>query len=267
MTTQGPTVKAHEIKLALAERHKDDLFLTEVKNGPTYSATKGELLIIDALAIKKSWANPRIDGYEIKISRSDFVRDNKFQGYMQMCNAFWFVTVKGIATEAEIPDEAGWIEYNPKRKTLYTRKKAPYREIEIPVKMFYYIMMTRLDSDRYPFFSSREEYIKAYLEHKIETRELAFRLKSRLIEQVAALEKQNKELRNKLETYELMKNDYQEAAKVLGIWDVINYFWSKTPLTDKIIELKKYGYNGKHLSNAIEQIKNALTELGKIQQN
>lgn len=72
-------VKAHEIKHALARKHErtQDFFLTEVKNGSTYFSN--ELYIMDGLAIKKSWVNPMITGYEIKVSRNDFLQEKKEQ--------------------------------------------------------------------------------------------------------------------------------------------------------------------------------------------
>ncbi|MTI62257.1 MAG: hypothetical protein FH762_20120 [Firmicutes bacterium] len=51
-------IRAHHIKKGLADKHTDEFFMTEVKNGPTWSARKGELLQLDGLAIKKSWTRP-----------------------------------------------------------------------------------------------------------------------------------------------------------------------------------------------------------------
>jgi hypothetical protein len=48
--------------------------MTEVKNGPTQW---GKHYRMDAVAIKKSWANPCITCYEVKVDRQDFLRDEK----------------------------------------------------------------------------------------------------------------------------------------------------------------------------------------------
>lgn len=85
-------VRADMIKAALAIRHKEDSFFTEVRNGP---AVANELLILDAVAFKRSWANPCITGYEIKVSRSDFLADEKWRGYLMYCNQ-WFVWRPGV---------------------------------------------------------------------------------------------------------------------------------------------------------------------------
>ncbi len=49
-----------DITKALAKRHKDDMFFTEVKNGPTQTVAHHSR--IDALAIKISWTRFRITG-------------------------------------------------------------------------------------------------------------------------------------------------------------------------------------------------------------
>jgi hypothetical protein len=71
-------VRSCDIKLALSKRHKDDYFLTEVKDGPTMGASHAR---IDAWAMKKSWSKPLVWGYEIKVSRSDFLNDTKWPAY------------------------------------------------------------------------------------------------------------------------------------------------------------------------------------------
>lgn len=73
MMSKTTSVRADEIKRALSKRHTDDLFLTEVKTSATWS--NKELLKFNAFAIKKSWAKPRLTGYEVKVSRADFLND------------------------------------------------------------------------------------------------------------------------------------------------------------------------------------------------
>jgi hypothetical protein len=75
-------VSALEIKKALAKKHGNrEFFITECKTGPTGRG----MLQFDGLAIYKSWARPNIVGYEIKTSRSDFLRDNKYTRHMPYC--------------------------------------------------------------------------------------------------------------------------------------------------------------------------------------
>ena len=102
-------VRADEIKRALFKRHTDDLFLTEVKTGATWS--NKDLLKFDAIAIKKSWAKPRLTGYEVKVSRSDFLNDQKWPDYLPHCRCFSFVCPKGLIQPEELTDEVGLIWY------------------------------------------------------------------------------------------------------------------------------------------------------------
>lgn len=75
MRVAESTVTSFDIKQSLAKKHGNrEFFITECKNGPTGTG----LLQLDGVVIYKSWEHPRIVGYEIKISRSDFQRDNKF---------------------------------------------------------------------------------------------------------------------------------------------------------------------------------------------
>lgn len=53
--------------------------------------------------------------YELKVARSDFKRDvgaGKYQAYLKFCHRLYFATPKGLVTRAEIPADAGLIEWN-----------------------------------------------------------------------------------------------------------------------------------------------------------
>ena len=116
-------VTSTDIKRALAEKHWRDFFLTEVKSGPTQLAVPGDLKILDGLAIRKSWTAPCFTGYEVKISRSDFLRDAKFYTYEELCNCLYIVCPKGMIERTELPESVGLMYYDPEKKTITTRKK------------------------------------------------------------------------------------------------------------------------------------------------
>ncbi len=48
-------------------------------------------------------------GYEVKISRSDFVADDKWQEYLPFCNKFYFVCPPDLIKLSELPPETGLI--------------------------------------------------------------------------------------------------------------------------------------------------------------
>ncbi|MEN1969000.1 MmcB family DNA repair protein [Lentibacillus sp. N15] len=208
-------VKAHEIKHALAKKHErtQDFFLTEVKNGPTHISK--ELYIMDGMAIKKSWVNPMITGYEIKVSRSDFLADEKWGAYKNYCHRLDFVVPNGLIKPEELPDDIGLIYYNPEKKTLTTRRKGRIRDIEMPYEMLYYIIMNRLDNVQHPFFTTKREYFEEYIRGKLNSQQLGREVNSKLIDEVARLESENMSLKRENEKLNENSETVKEIAKVL----------------------------------------------------
>lgn len=139
--TQKEIISAEDILKLLAQKHRKDIFVPQCKTGPTWYCNKG-LLILDAWVMKKSWLNPLVIGYELKISRNDFLNDKKWRGYLSFCNEFYFVSLKNIIFPPELPEEAGLMYKAGSR--LFTKKKSIYRNIEIPTTIFEYILMNRI---------------------------------------------------------------------------------------------------------------------------
>ena len=180
-------ITSADIKLALKDLHnnRNSYFITECKTCSTYFPDPQGLLIFDGLAITKSYTKPCITGYEIKVSRSDFTRDNKWHLYLQYCNEFFFVVPKGLIRKEELPDGVGLIYYDPEAKrVLSTAKKALYRQIEEPVGVYTYIIYSRLDEDRIPFYEDKAEYAKEYLEDKARKKYVGDRLGSKMAQEL-----------------------------------------------------------------------------------
>ena len=215
-------VRADMIKKALAKKHAEDFFMTEVKDGPTWF---GGHLRLDAVAIKKSWANPAIIAYEVKVSRSDFRQDEKWPAYLSLCNQFSFVCPKGLITPDELPPEVGLIYYNPESGALYTKRKAQHRLIEEPVAMYKYIIMSRMDSDRHPFFSSRREWIEAYVEDRNERIELGRGFGIKMAGEIHKLRIELERLQDRKDDLKLL-NEARGILREHGIWlDCWNQDW------------------------------------------
>lgn len=191
-----------DIKIALAKKHDRDFFLTEVKSGPTQIVPAGSLKILDGLAIRKSWTNLCFTGYEVKVSRGDFLRDAKFYTYEELCNCLYIVCPKGMIDRTEVPESVGLMYYDPEKKTITTRKKAIFRKIEYSPEMLLYIIFSRLDSDRYPFFSDKQEFFEAYLAGRSDNRVLAHAVKTKLVKDNARLESELEDLRGFERQYE-----------------------------------------------------------------
>lgn len=51
----------------------------------------------------------QVNGYEVKISRSDFKSDDKWTEYLPFCNKFYFVCPPDLIQPSELPKEIGLI--------------------------------------------------------------------------------------------------------------------------------------------------------------
>lgn len=132
------TLTATTICALIRKKHAKDVFVAECKSGSTWF---GKHCRLDAWAMKKSWANPAFYGYEIKVSRNDFLRDDKWRRYLELCSDFYFVSPPDIIQKDEIPKEAGLIWCSKNGARLYTKKKAPSRQIAPPEDLLLYVIM------------------------------------------------------------------------------------------------------------------------------
>jgi hypothetical protein len=124
-------------------RHANDLFVAECKDGPTWG---GPHLRLDAWAMNRSWTQLKFSGYEVKVSRNDFVKDDKWREYLPLCNDFWFVCPHGLIDKDELPAEAGLLWVAKTGSRLWIKKKAPTRKLDQPpVSLLLYILMSRVN--------------------------------------------------------------------------------------------------------------------------
>lgn len=155
------------IKL-LAARHSKDVFVPECKTGPTQTAGARPFRL-DAWVMPRSWAHPALIGYEVKVSRGDFLQDNKWPQYLDCCQLFYFVAPAGVIKEGEIPEQAGLLKVSKNYKRLTTVKKAPLRDVVVPESLWRYVMMCRASVEPeavYRRAAGTREYWEEWLEHK-----------------------------------------------------------------------------------------------------
>lgn len=236
----------------LAKRHvgrqaMDDVFLTEVKNGRTWD--NREPLRMDALAIRKSWAKPLVVGYEVKVSRSDFLQDTKWPKYMDLCHEFYFVCPNELIAADELPPTVGLIWYNPEKDCITTRRKAVYRPVDIPKDMLWYLVMTRTNSDRqHPFFSGKREFFEAWVEEKENKEKLGRVVGSKAFKFIQELQGQISYLELELKAANRDKKQFEAACQVAinhgaTVWQAHNNLTLfledalKTTLPPKMAEL------------------------------
>lgn len=86
--------------------------------------------IADVLTVKPSYEKLCISIYEVKVSRADFLTDDKWRGYLPHCHRFYFAVPSGLVKIEEVPPEAGLIICGEKNWT--TVKAAPVRDVQIP---------------------------------------------------------------------------------------------------------------------------------------
>lgn len=215
---------AKSIQKLLAAKHSKDVFVSECKTGPTWY---GAPMRLDGYALKRSWAQPATYGYEIKVSRSDFLGDDKWPSYLCYCNYFYFVTPPGLINESEVPEGVGWICASKNCAKLYTKRKAPRRDINDDdlVDILRYMLISRarmdnqniIDRNGCPIetISSRDRW-RRWLQQKRADRDLGHEVSRRIRDKVAAVERENRELRRRIERADEVEKSLVEAGFTLS---------------------------------------------------
>lgn len=236
---------AHEVKAAIAKRHAADLFFTEVKDGPTQIVNHHSK--IDALAMKISWTNFTITGYEVKVARSDFLRDEKWRAYLPMCNQLYFAAAPGVCDLSEVPEVCGLVTVTQKG-ALRTVRKAPWRNIDPPVEMFMYLMFTYIGAYRQRdaalpraeqlLRDERLELFKKYLDDQVDMKEIGRRVAGKLGKEVRDLRRENDRLKM---VYDEEKQSAHELSAVCRALGVTSYYNQGQKCIEAIDQMKKSG--------------------------
>jgi DNA repair MmcB-like protein len=191
------SVAACEILELLRAKHSADVFVDECKDGPTHSTEHRRL---DAWSMDRSWAHPYVVGYEIKVSRSDFLRDQKWRDYLSMCNSLYFVTPAGLVDPAEIPEGVGLMCASKSGGKLFIKRRAAYRNVVIAENVWRYILMcrTKITRDRTDYAPSGRQAALDWLDEKKADYHLGQKVSARIArlagERIAKIESENKKL-------------------------------------------------------------------------
>jgi hypothetical protein len=199
---------SNDILKLLKEKHHDDVFIPECKDGPTWLKKHRRL---DAWTMKKSWKNPLTCGYEIKVTRSDFLQDKKWPEYLPLCNQFYFVTPPKLLRPSEIPEDCGLMEVASTGNKLLIKKKVSYREVALPESLMRYILMSRavIKDEVWQDEDSRERRVeawKSWLEERASYRTVGYLVRKKLNAYLEKLERENALLRHikeRLAKYEI----------------------------------------------------------------
>lgn len=255
---------AIDIQKLLQAKHSEDVYVSECKTGPTYPG----YMRLDGWAMKRSWASPMVTGYEIKVSRSDFLQDTKYLEYAKYCNSLFLVAPKGVAQVEELPEGVGYYQVATTGTRLFCKRKAVPRTDPIPEELYRYILMARARIIS-PYEQYRPETKRAFFANWLETREVNSALGSRvskalgkcIAEEIIEVKDRNDRLKKRNENLQEVK----DCAKELGIETsghiYVNRFRN---------ELQKR-LNGSrdavefNLKNALESLKYLREEIAKIE--
>lgn len=125
-------MNGRDLSESLAQYLQSGMWMTWT-NQPLGSVMWGNAGIVDVLAIFKSYTRPIVRIYEVKITRSDFLRDvnaGKFLKYKETCNQFYFAAPAGLIPRNDLPDGCGLISYGP--NGWKSVKSAPMQDFELP---------------------------------------------------------------------------------------------------------------------------------------
>lgn len=210
-------ISADQIVSLLAARHSEDVFVPECKDGPTQQQG-ANMVRMDAWAMPRSWARPWSWAYEVKVSRGDFLADEKWPRYLPLCHRFYFVAPAGVIQPEELPAEAGLLLVSRNAKKLMTKKKAPIRtDVVIPEGLWRYIMMTRV-AIRDGQEMDGAEYWENWLAKRKDDEDLGYRVGREIRETVRRVESENRRLR-------LQHEDYLGWRKLMDDMGITRQAW------------------------------------------
>lgn len=207
-------MNAKDLQDLLISRYSETyVCVPECKTGPSGDGVQR----MDVWAMKKSWSKPSTIAFEIKVSRGDFLKDSKWTGYLPYCNELYFVCPYGIIDSREVPAEAGLIMASKNGTNLYTKKKAPWRNVQVPEELYRYLLMwrTKVERERAWEIGSLEEW-KQWLEKKAESREIGH-LASRKVQEtlrvkILQVQDRQRQLEWEMEEFREFKKTLAEAG-------------------------------------------------------
>lgn len=214
---------AHDILQLLRLKHNEDVFVHECKDGPTQSVRNHRRM--DAWVMPRSWSRPETTAYEIKISRSDFIQDDKWRSYLPLCHRFYFVAPKNLIAANEVPPEAGLIEVLGTSR-LVTQKKSPFRNVVLPENLWRYVLMCRSRIKEEWTDNSADKSLrwKEWVQERVEDRKLGYEVSKAIRETVEKIKKRNEFLEEQNKSFEQIKRLLFTLGinpeKWLSEWDV-----------------------------------------------
>lgn len=213
MGNSNAQLNASDILSALRKKHHKDIFVSEVKAGSSW--LHSDVPRMDAWVMNPSWANPQTTAYEIKVSRGDFLSDEKWENYLPFCNKFWFVVPWKMVKPEEVPKNAGLMWCTSTGNRVIRKRKPEYRECDpSDLDLVYrYLLMWRTQITR----EQRRQvdsvkYWKDWLKQKKDKKKLGQRVSNELANIVRSARREEKKAREKVEGYEFVRKRLEELG-------------------------------------------------------
>lgn len=258
-------INASTILNLLLKRHSEDICVSECKSGQSW--TSKTMRRFDLWVMKKSYSRPVTWIYEIKISRQDFLQDDKWQNYLPYCSDFYFVAPYGIIDPAEVPADAGLLLSSKNGTRLYCKKKAPHRtDVEISTSLLLYILMSRTKivassyNNNNRANKSNEAYWRQWLAEKEEKQEIGHNISNRLRK---LYQKNVIEVKKRQNRLELRIEDLESVKKILNKmgFDENNLGWNhEEKIKNRIAEINA----GLPEKDIIKHLENTISNLQSV---
>lgn len=238
-------ITADQIGHLLAEKHEKDVFIPECKNGETWGAR--DLLMLDAWVLLRTYSPLTTIGYEIKVSRPDFERDQKWTRYLPLCHEFYFVCPAGLIRATDLPAQVGLIWVSA-AGVLHTKRRAERcsPDMDQLSRLLIYVLMARsvIVGDMYEANrglpspeENRVEHMRKYIAEVEEKKELAYIVHGHIRREHERLV----ELERGIIQREISVETFAKSLSKLGItWNIQDSSWNHAfEVDNQIRALKK----------------------------
>ena len=124
----------------LALRHSRDVFIAECNMGSAHAGCRR----LDAWVMPKSWSPFTTIGYEVKEARGDFLRDEKWRAYLDVCHQLYFACPAKLIQPEELPADVGLLWTLGDERLVVKRKAVSHQpEPAKLAKLMAYALMSR----------------------------------------------------------------------------------------------------------------------------
>lgn len=149
-----------DINCALASRYRrdGDGYWSEI----SVTEPNDTVLRLDGVALEVNWRGDTwISGFEVKVSRGDFLRDAKYLRYKDYVDDLTLVCPARMIDRSEVPEPVGLMYYDPSKRTLrYRRKPDPSHGDTRQVEHRLLKKLAVSDRpDRYGHYETAAEYV------------------------------------------------------------------------------------------------------------